>query len=247
MSIKSMIFSILYPNNCAFCKKGVSYNSTDTYICDECMNKLNFCIRSPRCKFCGMPIDNPAYSLCNECLDALKSGSKIYYDKITAPLVYNDAVKNSIVYLKKGMFLGAVSTFCHLIESMIKSDFADADLDFIVSVPPRQQRMRETSFDQSRLVAKTLAKIIKIKYIPNCMKRIRKTEKQSALGVAERKSNLDGAFAVKRCENKFKNKTILVIDDVSTTGATINECARALKQAGALKVYGAVIAKTAKS
>lgn len=246
MRIINMLLSLLYPNNCAFCKKNVSYSRTETYICSECMEKLNFCIRNRRCSLCGSPIDNTAHNLCAECYTAKKNRIPVYYDKITAPVVYDNNVKDAVVYLKKGRFLGAVTTFCHLIEAMLKSDFAGVNFDFIVSVPPRQQRMRETNFDQSKIIAENLAKIIKVKYLRGSMKRLRETEKQSGLGLFERKTNLDGAFALKRPAEIFKNKTILVIDDVSTTGSTINECARVLKQAGAVKVYGAVIAKTSK-
>ena len=246
MQITNMILSLLYPNNCAFCQKGLSYNRTETYVCSECMEKLSFCIRNQRCSLCGSPIDDMKHSLCRECYAAKKNGIPIYYDKITAPVIYDHNVKDAIVYLKKGRFLGAVSTFCHLIEAMIKADFDGVNFDFIVSVPPRQQRMRETNFDQSKIIAENLAKIIKVKYLRNSMKRLRETEKQSDLGLFERKTNLDGAFSLKRPAEIFKNKIVLVIDDVSTTGSTINECARILKQAGAAKVYGAVLAKTSK-
>ena len=248
MKIKGMLLSLLFPNNCAFCKKGVAYNVTETYICDECMENLTFCIRSHRCSLCGTPIDNPEYSLCSECFIRKKNGIRIYFNRITAPIVYDNFSKNAVICLKNEMFLGAVLTFCHMIESMVKSDFEGVDFDYIVSVPPRQERMRETNFDQAEIIAANLAKIMRIKYIPKCMKRLRKTEKQSELSFWERNANLDGAFGLRRHDARFKDKTILVIDDVCTTGTTMNECARVLKQkGGAAKVYGAAIAKTVKA
>ena len=84
-----------------------------------------------------------------------------------------------------------------------------------------------------------------VKYVRKGLKRVRKTEKQTSLNQHLRQQNLAGAFEFVKSTDLVRNKTVLVIDDVTTTGATINECARALRAAGADKVYGATIATTA--
>lgn len=244
MKIINKLLSLLYPNCCAFCQKGVSYNTAEFYICDSCMEKLNFCIRQRRCTVCGNPIDNPKYSICSECFSSKKNGVPIYYDRITAPLIYDENSKNAIFYFKRGQYLGAISTFCKLIKTMIDSDFANVKFDFLTAIPPSKERVRKINFDQAAVLAENLSKNMGIQYLPHSMKRIRETKRQSSLNSAERKTNLNGAFAVNRPQKLFKNKTILVVDDISTTGSTINECAKILKNSGAKKVYGAVIAKT---
>lgn len=244
MKIINRLLSLLYPNCCAFCKKGVSYNTAEFYICDSCMEKLKFCIRQHRCTICGSPVDAPNHSICSECFNSKKNGIPIYYEKITAPLIYDENSKNAIFYFKHGQYLGAISTFCQLIKTMIDSDFANINFDFLVAIPPSKERVRKINFDQSAVLAENLSKNMGIKYLPHSMKRTRETKRQSSLNSTERKTNLNGAFAVNRPEKVFKDKIILVIDDVSTTGSTINECAKILKKANAKKVYGAVIAKT---
>jgi len=247
MKILSSVLSIIYPNNCAFCKTGMPHSDSGVYICGECMKKLVFCINTERCVKCGAPLDNPKYKLCGDCYKMRKSGETVYYDRITAPLEYDDNAKNAIVYLKNGRYLGAVGTFCALIEMMIKNDFAGEKIDIVVSVPPRRGRMRKIGFDQAEIIAEGLAPRIGTKYIRGSLKRVRKTRKQSELSRRERLMNLSGAFALRKPAELFRGKTILVADDVCTTGATMNECARVLKQAGAAKVFCAAIARTGKN
>ena len=130
---------------------------------------------------------------------------------------------------------------------MVKNDFGGVNFDYITAIPPRRQRMKEIGFDQSGALAKKTAKLLSVKYYPNLFKRIRQTSKQTDLSSFERQQNLNGAFGLKGNSDNIQGKTILVIDDVTTTGATFNECARVLKLSGAKAVYCAAIATTEKN
>lgn len=244
MRIVDGLLSLVFPNVCIFCDKGLPHSDSGVYICDECMERLNFCINSKRCKKCGDIIGDSKAALCNNCYSLKSSGKPVYYHKITAPLVYDNVSKDAIISLKSGKYLGAVGTFCGLIEAMVRSDFSDIDFDYIVSVPPRIERMLKTRFDQAEILASTLAHRMGIKYIRKSMKRVRRTKKQSELSRNERFENLKGAFVVRPRKTMLEGKNVLVIDDVCTTGSTINECARAIHNAGAAMVCGAAIAKT---
>lgn len=244
MKIVDGLLSLVFPNVCAFCGIGLPYSDSGIYICSECMEKLEFCINSKRCKKCGAVIGDSKSTLCSNCYSFIRSGKPIYYHKITAPLVYDDVSKNAIISLKRGSYTGSVSTFCGLIEAMVRSDFSDINFDYIVSVPPSLERLIKIRFDQAEALAKNLAHKMGVKYVKRSMKRVRLTKKQSELSKSDRFENLEGAFAVRPHKTMFEGKNVLVIDDVSTTGSTINECARVIRSTGAAIVCGAAIART---
>ena len=122
--------------------------------------------------------------------------------------------------------------------AVYKADFFNS-VDFVVPVPLHWRRRFQRGFNQSAFIAKSIK-------IPNAgfntdLVKIRNTKDQTAVTFAERKKNLQGAFAVRKGHN-FKGKNVCLIDDVKTTGATLNECAKVLKEAGAQKVFAFVLA-----
>lgn len=253
MKIKDMIVHLLFPSKCAFCGNMIEYNKTGFQICEKCMDKLEFYSAAKRCSICGSPFaaDNtklekyPDRLICRNCFAKSSKESKIYYNKSTFAVLYNDASKFGILGFKKSRNLNALKTFSKLISLMIYNDFSSINFDYVVAVPPRKSRMIKESFDQADLLAKSVAKLIKVKYSSKMFKRIRNTEKQTELCYSDRIENVSGAFGMRKSPKLVKNKTVLVIDDVSTTGSTLNETARVLKRAGASRVYIASIAKTA--
>lgn len=112
----------------------------------------------------------------------------------------------------------------------------------IVPVPLAEKRLRWRGFNQADIIARELGHLLDVPAATNCLARIAETKNQADLGQVERLTNIKGAFA---CANNapFKNKPVFIVDDVVTTGATINECARVLSRAGAAKVIGVAIAR----
>ena len=242
MKLTDKILYWFYPAICAFCGKIMAYSKTGVYICPECMEKLRFCVNEKCCYVCGSPVENENYGLCHECFSIRHSGSRMYYDRIISVCVYDENSRNGIVKFKKGINSGSVSTFAGIIAAVAQSNLKD--FDFVAAVPPRKKRMRELGFDQCHILALKIAKILNIPYVKNILYRTRNSEKQTNLSGEQRRENLSGAFEVKINPDRIKNKRILIIDDVKTTGSTINECARALKEKGAAVVCGATIATT---
>lgn len=119
------------------------------------------------------------------------------------------------------------------------------NLDAIVSVPPDPARLWKRGFDPSALMSKRLSRLVRIRYLPRTLARTRRVEPQVGLARSEREKNVFGAFAVASgaCA-KIKEARLLVVDDVLTTGATANDCARALMQAGAAEVSALTLART---
>lgn len=114
--------------------------------------------------------------------------------------------------------------------------------DIIIPVPIHKKRMKQRGYNQTELISKKIADIIKIKYTKNCLIKYKNTKPQRILNKQERKQNIVGVYKVINSE-QIKNKKIIIFDDVYTTGSTADECAKILKEAGALKVDVLTIAK----
>lgn len=122
--------------------------------------------------------------------------------------------------------------------AILKNERADLKIDMIIPVPLHILKKSERGFNQSAHISKGISQILKIK-VSKKLRRVRYTESQTKMDKAERKQNISSAFQTKF---DFSNKNILLVDDVITTGATISECARILKCAGAANIYACSIA-----
>jgi len=114
---------------------------------------------------------------------------------------------------------------------------------FLAAVPLAQKRLRERGFNQAQALAEELAKIWQIPMATQCLEKTRETRRQAELSQSERRNNLRGAFVCPDAAS-IKNKNVVLVDDVVTTGATMEECAKVLRRAGAAKVTGVCFART---
>lgn len=164
---------------------------------------------------------------------------KIAYDGILRAGVYELVLRALILRLK----FREMTEFTRMLGTMLRTVFETRQwtdqVDFLVPVPLHWIRRLERGFNQSFLLAKSLSGF----RIPICrdLVRIRYTQRQWDLNPAQRRRNVRGAFAVRR-DHPFSGKTVCLVDDITTSGATLNECAKTLKSAGAEKVYAIVLA-----
>ncbi len=208
-------------------------------------------ISSPKCKTCSLPFVYSANSSGEiDCLECTKNKPK--YQKAFAVYKYNESCKNLVSRLK---FQGQTELARYVALLMFKTFSRDEEIaqiiskiDFISYVPLNKKRLKERGFNQATLIAKHFAKFsgLKIKY--NLIKKNENSKRQSELSIAERKVNAKKSFfANKKNKEVVKNKVILVVDDVITTGSTANRIASILKRMGAKEVYIAAFARVAKS
>lgn len=114
--------------------------------------------------------------------------------------------------------------------------------EVLVPVPLHPKRLRERGYNQSRLLARELGKLIKLPVVDDCLIRHRSDSSQArAATVAERRRNVAGAFSC--CDQRLRDKQVLLIDDVSTSGTTLSACAAVLKSSGVNLVWGLVLAR----
>ncbi len=204
------------------------FDLTALYFCESCRKDLTP-IASPFCSRCGLPFvsregDN---HVCSECLL-----EKRYFRRARAFGVYDGSLMEAIHLLKyrkktslsRPLGILARETFFQL---------WDMDgIDLLVSVPLHVKRLRERGFNQAHLLIRRWAKQDGIPFDGLTLFRSRWTEPQTTLSRTERQKNIKGAFSLRHPE-KIKGRKILLVDDVYTTGATVNECAGVLMKAGA--------------
>ncbi len=135
-----------------------------------------------------------------------------------------------------------MKVFSKLMYPALQTLFQDHSMDLIVPVPLHIRRLREREFNQALLLARELSKRTGIPYHERTLRKIKDTPFQTALKGRERRKNVKGAFHVEKRE-EIKGKTILLVDDVYTTGATVNECARTLLKGGAARVAVLTLAR----
>jgi ComF family protein len=166
-------------------------------------------------------------------------GKEIHFDMIARGGIYNDALRNLILGFKNGRT--ELDTVLSLLakSALEGSDFYD-EIDFLVPVPLHWSRRLLRGYNQSMILTK------RVKYprarISTDLARIRRTKQQTiAQTLPKRAANVAGAFAVRYGHN-FEGCNVCLVDDIKTSGATLNECAKTLKEAGAAKVFALVLA-----
>jgi ComF family protein len=224
---------LLWPASCINCGSITSYEAKG--LCPKCWQELLGCIDPEYCPRCGASVSR--YIIYNgRCPQCQKA--EFHLDGLTRAGIYGDALRKMIVSFKRDRteLAGHLSA---LADSALQSAFFYDEIELFVPVPLHWRRRLSRSYNQAELLAKKLrhprAKI-------SCdIARIRNTQMQPAVDFQKRLANVRDAFAVRR-GHKFDGKTLCLVDDVKTTGATLNECAKVLKEAGAKKVYALVLA-----
>ncbi|MBR1756510.1 MAG: ComF family protein [Alphaproteobacteria bacterium] len=239
--LKYFINTIL-PPRCIRCGKILSERNG---LCADCFQKINF-VAEPYCARCGVPFVsqseqyNSIGQLCGACLHEKRP----VFALRRFAFVYDDEAKNLVLGFK---FLDKTN-YAEVLANMLRRAGADIwqqQPDLLIPVPIHRRRLLERKYNQSALLARELAKQTGITAEYSALQRVRHTVPQVQLSGQARRHNLKHAFDVKSVQ-KIKGKKVVLIDDVETTGATLNECAKALKKAGASKIYALTLARTMK-
>jgi len=215
----------LYPPNCGGC------GQSGARWCMECsQNTLE--IEPPICPICGNPNINE--EPCRRCWL-----STPLYSSLRSYTIFNGSIREAIHRLKYRRDIGLGEVLSRpMITSLQKLNWS---LDIITSVPLGLVRFDERGYNQATLLARPMALCLEVPFSSRVLTRIRETRTQVGLTVKERRENMADAF---RADSKLvKGKNILVVDDVVTSGATLNACAKALLDGGASKVYGFSLAR----
>lgn len=215
----------IYPDRCWFCNTVIRYK---TDICPECQKSVKR-ISGEKCISCGMSKD-----------DCYCKGRSHFYNGITAPYMYDERVRSGILRWKYHGNIHAIKFFAKETSNSIISDFSSIKFDAITYIPQTTAEQEEREFNQSQVLAQEIGEYLKIP-TKTLLKKVFETARQHDLPLYRRSGNVFGVFD---CINKSEvtGKTILLIDDIKTSGQTIDECAKVLHLNDAAQVYCAVIA-----
>jgi len=218
----------IFPNRCAYCGARVP---DDSLVCDDCAANLPR-IEGPVCPKCGRGKKD-----C-DCKDR-----ENYYDGIAAPFYFEGAVRKGIHTFKFRNYTPGAREFAREIYKTVGKRFEGVEFDFITEVPVTEKSRRTRGYNQCILIAEELSEISGIPYEQGVLKKIYETDAQHGLPAFLRRGNLAGVFDVTEPE-KVKGKTVLICDDISTSGETLNECSKMLWLYGAKQIYCVSVALT---
>lgn len=226
------IVDLFFPARCACCGVRI-LKSKNPYICPKCSSKIESLVPWQICACCGAPqlikaryVDEQ-HHLCGECLrhpPAYSLARSLFFHKEPLKTLVHD-----LKYRQTSTALAAIKTLL----PVSLADFSDCDL--ILPVPLHEQRLRQRGFNQSLLLAKAIFSHRSIEIRSDLLKRVRNTAPQTTMSGVERRQNLSKAFSVNGGASFF-NRRVCLVDDVFTTGSTVNECSLILSSCGAKNI-----------
>mgnify|MGYP002509861292 CR=1 FL=1 len=220
------LLDLVYPRRCPVCDKAVK--PFGSLICRTCEKEFVY-IRSPYCMKCGKELSEEGMEYCKDCMQR-----RHLFDRGRALCVYKSMSDSIYRFKYKGrQEYGAYYAQC--IERHLGDWIRECRPDAIVPVPIHNAKRRIRGYNQAEVLAGELGKLMDIPVEVNYVKRVRKTAPMKDLSVSERQNNLKRAFKI--CRNDVKLSTIVIIDDIYTTGSTIDEMSYELRRAGVRRIY----------
>jgi len=230
--MKNFLLDIFFPKFCFGCGKEGTFLCPDCQSCFEILED-NFCL-------CDNPKRLPEIGKCDSCRTKKLDG--LFF----AVSYQNKLVRKMIQEFKYEPFIKDLAEpLTNLIMnhiSLLKEGNRFKEGDILIPIPLVRKKLKNRGYNQAEEIAKELSKKLKIPVITDCLIKVKENLPQMELSKEERQENVKGVFKVKNKE-KTQGKKILLVDDVYTTGATMEECAKTLKQVGVKEVWGVVVAR----
>jgi competence protein ComFC len=224
--LRGAALNLLFPQFCVGCGK------EGTFLCDSCLQSLPY-LEPPICPRCGRPQSNGG--LCRNCQEWQAD-----IDGIRAPFRFDGVIRSAVHQLKYRNLRAIAQTLAQLMSEYLGNNPLSGDV--LVPVPLHNSRLRERGYNQSALLAKELGALINLPVDETSLIREKFVIPQErTTSVEERRANVVGVFACRG--DGVHGKRVLLIDDVATSGATMNACASVLKSAGAVAVWGLALAR----
>ncbi len=198
----------------------------------EVLKVLSTLLYPKRCPFCRKIIENNEYA-CKECIDNMPQFSIIRGihggHRCVSSLPYVDNYKKALLAFKFRDKIRYSKQFAQIMLQEVNRSYEDMVFDCVTYVPMHEKDEKKRGYNQCELLSKELSALLKTPYI-GTLEKIKRTKPQHKLPVSKRLKNLKGAFRIVD-KNSVKGKTVLLIDDVITTGSTLNECVKVLEKA----------------
>lgn len=220
--LREFISCIFFPNRCIFCDRLMPPFES---VCDDCRENLPW-IKGEICRECGASK--------NDCTCGKRHGS--FYDGTASPFYYDGNVRECLRRFKFNSEKHNDKGIAELMADTFRERYADIHFDYIAYVPMDKKREKHRGFNQSRLLAMRLSEMLNIPFGDGLIVKLYQTDVQHECTEIERKGNLLGAFDINKSYD-IDGKTVLLVDDIKTSGATLNECGKMLFLRGAECVF----------
>jgi len=227
---------LAFPRVCAGC--GGRCDRASGYLCWECFRRLPL-FDGSCCERCGRPVETrQAHAfLCGFCLQRRPA-----FDRARVAGRFRGGLRRMTHAFKYNRALWLADDLAGIVHGCVLAHFDAAAVDVVVPVPLFRTRARGRGYNQAALLGARVARLLDRPFAPRALARVRDTGTQTRLSAAARRSNVRGAFAPREA-GWIVGRTVLLVDDVMTTGATLSEAARALKDGGAWRVWAVAAAR----
>lgn len=223
---KEVLYSIFFPRRCPICDSVVVYGKD---ICEECEKRISY-VADPSCKKCGKQISSEQSEYCSDCsrkIHHYKQGKSIF--------LYQKGMKRSMYRFKYAGRKEYASFYARIAKERIQYWVTHRGIEVIIPIPLHRHRQNKRGYNQAEVFAKSLGDYLQLPVDTKLVKRIKNTIPQKELNDKQRKDNLKGAFQLQT--NIVKYRKILLVDDIYTTGSTIDAVAKCFLDAGTEEVY----------
>lgn len=236
-SLFEAAFSCFAPPRCRSCRAPL-FAHDNPYLCPSCAGAMQW-IGGAACGRCGFPAEPSGRRGRGGCVRC--RGKKLHLDAAIAVARYRHGARNLVRSFKYGGETELGRPLAGMMAERLRGADFFGELDVIAPVAPHPERTRQRGFDQAKILADRVAEATGLAVRHDLLERRTRTAPQALLRRAERLRNMKGVFAANG--DGARGRRILLVDDVMTTGATMADCARACRKAGALEVYGLVFAR----
>ncbi len=229
-SFRDKVLDFFYPARCPVCDNVLAVGESG--ICPECLTRIKY-IREPKCFRCGKPLEEEE-EFCGDC-----RGKKYAFLSGNALLLYDGSMQESIARFKYYGRREYAGIYAQQLYKRYHKWIGQIRPDALIPVPIHRSRLNKRGYNQAELIAVHLGKMMQIKVRTDLLMRVRKTKPQKELTAAERLKNLEDAFCPGRGREELNRlpECVIIIDDIYTTGSTMEACSRVLRSIGISKIY----------
>ena len=224
-SALKIVGKFIYPNVCLQCG-AIGENGID--LCQRCYQGLPWIQYA--CDRCALPLTSMDTKLCGSC-----SNHEYYFDHAHAPFQFEGFIRDALYQFKFNQKLNQGKLLAQLLLQHIKKQQLTIP-EIIIPVPLHKKRLRKRGYNQALEITRILGDELSCNYFYHDVYRNRDTSVQMELPAKQRHKNVKDAFSIKENATVLKNKHVCIVDDVMTTGSTVNEVAKCLKKAGVAKI-----------
>ena len=219
--LKDAALDRIFPRRCPLCGSALLPNAR---VCADCSDGLEF-IKPPICLHCGRPVFDCA------------CGSEPYvFDRCVSPFVYTKSIRRGMHRFKFNNAPTVASFFARYMAATVRQEYSREYIDIVTCVPMHSNDLRQRGYNQALLLARETGALLDLPVYNNLLRKTVQNSVQHSLTRMERQSNVSGVYCFSPTATPLNGRTVLLCDDVITTGSTLNECAAVLRDAGAGRV-----------